>query len=138
MMGKAVIAAALAAAVVLAAGCGGGSPPRTTTQAVSRVPKCTLSAKQRRVIRRAKRMIVRMHQLEAPLKTVHEHGPMPLELELNRFLLSIGVLPVDERALLIRKAKSAVGLCQDCFDALEAIEPAVQTKLGESPCKAGF
>jgi hypothetical protein len=83
-------------------------------------------------------MIVRMHRLEAPLKTVHDHGPMPLELELNRFLLTIGVLPVDERSLLIRKAKSAVGLCRDCFDALEALEPAVQTRLGESPCKAGF
>jgi hypothetical protein len=90
------------------------------------------------VIRRAKRMIVQMHRLEQPLKTVHKHGPPKLELELNRFLLSIGVLPVDDRALLIRKAKSAVGLCQDCFDALEAMEPAVQTKTGESPCKPGF
>jgi len=83
-------------------------------------------------------MIVQMHRLDSPLKTVHAHGPMKLELLLNRFLLSIGVLPVDDRALLIRKAKSAVGLCRDCFDALEAEEPAVQTKLGESPCKPGF
>jgi len=128
--------AALAAAA-LAAGCGSSHPP-TTTRSASGPPKCTLSAKQRRVIRRAKQMIVRMHQLEAPLKTVHEHGPLKLELELNRFLLSIGVLPVDERGLLIRKAKSAVGLCRDCFDALEAIEPAEQTALGESPCKPGF
>ena len=79
-----------------------------------------------------------MHRLDSPLKTVHEHGPMKLELLLNRFLLSIGVLPVDDRALLIRKAKSAVGLCRDCFDALEALEPSLQTKFGESPCKAGF
>jgi hypothetical protein len=123
----------------LAAGCGGGSQSRTTTRAAAAgPPKCTLSAKQRRVITRAKRMIVRMHRLEQPLETVHEHGPMKLELLLNRFLLSIGVLPVDDRALLIRKAKSAVGLCRDCFDALEAMEPAVQTRLGESPCKAGF
>lgn len=101
-------------------------------------PKCTLSAKQKLVIRRANRMIVEMHRLDEPLKTVHEHGPMKLELLLNRFLLSIGVLPVDDRALLIRKAKSSVGLCHDCFEALEALEPSVQTKLGESPCKAGF
>jgi hypothetical protein len=82
-------------------------------------------------------MIVSMHRLEAPLKTVHKHGPMKLELLLNRFLLSIGVLPVDERGLLIRKAKSAVGLCRDCFDALEAMEPALQTRFGQSPCKPG-
>jgi hypothetical protein len=131
--------AVLLAGVVLAAGCGGGSHPgRTTRASAAGPPKCTLSAKQQRVIRRAKRMIVQMHRLDEPLKTVHEHGPMKLELLLNRFLLSIGVLPVDDRALLIRKAKSAVGLCHDCFEALEAEEPAVQTKLGESPCKSGF
>jgi hypothetical protein len=124
---------------VLAAGCGGGSQSRTRTRAsAAGTPKCTLSAKQRRVIARAKRMIVRMHELEQPLKTVHQTGPMKLELLLNRFLLSIGVLPVDDRALLIRKAKSAVGLCRDCFDALEAQEPATQTRFGESACKPGF
>jgi len=124
--------------IALAAGCGSGSEPGTTTRAVAPVKKCTLSVKQRRAIRRAQHMIVDMHRLEQPLKTVHEHGPMKLELELNRFLLTIGVLPVNERALLIRKAKSSVGLCRDCFDALEAVEPAVQTSLGESPCKPGF
>ena len=129
----------LVATIALAAGCGGGSQPTTATRAsAAGPPKCTLSAKQRRVIRRANRWIVQMHKLEMPLKTVHEHGPLKLELLLNRFLLSIGVLPVDDRALLIRKAKSAVGLCRDCFDALEAMEPATQTRMGESPCKPGF
>jgi len=129
----------LAAALALAAaGCGGGSQPRVTTRAsAAGPPKCTLSARQRRVIRQGDRMIVQMHKLELPLKTVHEHGPLKLELLLNRFLLSIGVLPVDDRALLIREAKSATGLCHDCFEALEAVEPAVET-LGGHPCKPGF
>jgi len=83
-------------------------------------------------------MIVRMHRIDNRLNTVHEHGPLKLELLLNRFQLSIGVLPVLQREILIRKAKGAVGLCHDCFDALEAMEPAVQTSLGESPCKPGF
>jgi hypothetical protein len=131
--------AVLVASIPLVAGCGGGSQPKAATRAsAAGPPKCTLSAKQRRVIRRANRWIVQLHKLEMPLKTVHEHGPLRLELLLNRFLMSIGVLPVDDRALLIRKAKSAVGLCRDCFDALEAMEPAVQTRLGESPCKPGF
>jgi hypothetical protein len=82
-------------------------------------------------------MILDMHRLEAPLKTVHKVGPQALELELNRFLLTVGTLPPNERGLLIRKAKSAVALCQDCFDALEALEPAVATRLGGSPCKPG-
>jgi hypothetical protein len=129
--------AVLLPAIVLAAGCGGGSHPRTTTR-VARGDNCTLSAKQHRVIRRANSMIVRMHRIDNRLNKVHEHGPMKLELLLNRFQLSIGVLPVLQREDLIRKAKSAVGLCHDCFEALEAMEPAVQTSLGESPCKAGF
>ena len=83
-------------------------------------------------------MIVDMHRRDMRLKTSHAHGPMPLELELNRFLLSIGTLPPDERGLLIRKAKSAVGLCRDCFDALEAMEPALATRTGGSPCAPGF
>ena len=129
--------AVLAAVLATAAGCGGGSQARTTTHAATAAPKCTLSAKQRRVIRRAKRMIVRMHRLELPLKNVHEVGPRKLEQELNRFMLTIGTLPPDERGLLIRQAKSAVALCQDCFDALESMEPALATRFGGRPCKSG-
>ena len=126
---KGVAIAVLAAATLAtASGCGGGS--RATTRTAAAAPKCTLSAKQRRVIVHAKRMIVQMHRLEAPLKTVHEVGPPALEHELNRFLLAIGVLPPDERGLLIRKAKSATALCRDCFDALESLEPAVATRTG--------
>lgn len=128
----------LAATLATAAGCGGGSHSSTTTRAATTAPKCTLTAKQRRVIVRARHMIVDMHRLEAPLKTVHQVGPPKLEHELNRFLLAIGVLPPDERALLIRKAKSATALCRDCFDALESLEPAVATRTGGKPCKPGF
>jgi hypothetical protein len=128
----------LAAVLATATGCGGGgSNPQPTTRAATAAPKCTLSAKQRRVIRRAKRMIVQMHRLELPLKTVHEVGPRKLEQELNRFMLTIGTLPPDERGLLIRQAKSAVALCQDCFDALESAEPALATRFGGRPCKSG-
>lgn len=82
-------------------------------------------------------MIVDMHHLEAPLKTVHEVGPPALEHELNRFLLTVGTLPPDQRGLLIRKAKSATALCRDCFDALESLEPALATRFGGRPCKSG-
>jgi hypothetical protein len=128
----------LAAILATAAGCGGGgSNPRPTTQAAAPAPKCTLSAKQRRTIQRAKRMIVQMHRLELPLRTVHEVGPRKLEQELDRFLLTIGTLPPDERGLLIRQAKSATALCRDCFDALESAEPALATRFGGRPCKSG-
>jgi hypothetical protein len=127
----------LVATVALAAtACGGSSRPRTTSAAAA--PKCSLSAKQHRAIRRARHEIALMRRLERPLNKWKPTGPEPLELAVNRFLLDIGVLPVDERGLLIRKAKAATGLCGDCFQALEALEPATQTRLGESPCKPGF
>jgi hypothetical protein len=134
----AAIAVLTAVLAIAAAGCGGGSHPQTTTRAATAARTCTISAKQLRAIRSAKRMIVQMHQLEAPLKTVHEVGPPALEHELNRFMLTVGVLPPNERALLIRRAKAATALCQDCFDALESIEPAVATRMGGRPCKPGF
>ena len=134
---RAVAAALLVGSLTLAAGCGGGTHPRTTTRRAADHPKCTLSAKQRRTIRQAQRMIADMHRLEAPLKTVHEVGPPRLEHELNRFLLTVGTLPPDQRGLLIRKAKSATALCRDCFDALESLEPALATRFGGRPCKAG-
>jgi hypothetical protein len=138
LRGKAVPIAVLAVALATAAGCGGASRPRVTTHAASGRPKCTISAKQHRTIRRLNLMIVRMHHLEAPLKTVHTHGPPALEHALNRFLMAVGTLPPDQRALLIRRAKGATALCQDCFDALEAEEPAVATRLGGKPCKPGY
>ena len=132
------------AVAVTTAGCGGGSSSDrgivapVVTVHVAAPPKCKLSAKQRRLFARLKVEIAQMHKLEAPLKVVHKHGPQKLELLLNKFLLSVGYLPVDERGDLIREAKSSVALCQDCFDALESIEPSLQTKFGESPCKPGF
>lgn len=135
---KLVVVAVLVAVLALtAAGCGGSHPRTTTRSSAAGPPKCTLTAKQLHVIRRAHQMIARMHRIDDTLKTSHEHGPMTLELLLNRFLLTVGVLPVDDRGLLIRQAKSAVGLCRDCFDALEAEEPAIETRFGGSPCKGG-
>lgn len=82
-------------------------------------------------------MIVEMHRLELPLKTVHDVGPPALEHLLNRFLLTIGTLPPDQRGDLIREAKGATGLCHDCFEALESLEPAIATRTGGRPCKPG-
>ena len=123
------------AALLLATGCGGSrhAAPQTTTSA----PRaCPLSAAQRRDVAKAKREIVRMHRLEQPLKTVHPTGPPPLENALNRFLLDVGPLPPDIKGQLMNQGKAASALCQDCFNAIEAEEPAVQTRLGRQPCAA--
>jgi hypothetical protein len=136
--GSAIAAFALAA-VLAAAGCGGSrqAAPPTTVATTTPAPRaCPLSAAQRRDVVKAKREIVLMHRLEQPLKTVHETGPMPLENAVNRFLLDVGPLPSDIKGRLMDKGKSASALCKDCFDAIEAVEPTVQTRLGRSPCAA--
>jgi hypothetical protein len=128
--------ALLAAAVTLAAGCGSGSHRATTTHAAAPPKKCPLSAKQRRDVAAAQREIVLMRKLEKPLKTVHQTGPPALENAVNRFLLDVGPLPADIKGRLMDLGKSASALCHDCFDAIEAEEPVVQTRLGSSPCAA--
>ena len=132
--GSAAAAVALAALLV-AAGCGGSrhaTPPTTT--ATSAPHACPLSAAQRRDVVKANREIVLMHRLEQPLKTVHQTGPPPLENAVNRFLLDVGPLPSDIKGRLMDKGKAASALCKDCFDALEAEEPTVQTRLGRPSC----
>jgi len=131
---KIVAAGAVVVAALAAAGCGSGHP-RTPTQAASS-GKCPLSAAQHRDVAAAKREIVRMHRLEQPLKKWRPVGPKALELAVNRFLLDVGPLPANVKGHLMDLGKSAVGLCGDCFQAIEALEPAVQTRMGSSPCAA--
>jgi hypothetical protein len=129
------IAALTLAAALLAAGCGSSrhAAAATTTSA----PRaCPLSTAQRSDVAKAKREIVLMHRLEQPLKTVHPTGAPSLENAVNRFLLDVGPLPPDIKGRLMDKGKAASALCQDCFDAIEANEPAVQTRLGRGPCAA--
>ena len=126
---------ALAAALaLLAAGCGGGHKAAAPQGTASHQHACPLSKKQYRDIAAAKREIVLMRKLEKPLKTVHATGPMKLEYAVNRFLLDVGPLPVNVKGRLMDLGKAASALCQDCFNAIEADEPTVQTRLGRSPC----
>jgi hypothetical protein len=77
-----------------------------------------------------------MHHLEQPLTRWRRTGPKKLELAVTRFLLDIGPLPMDAKEHLMNRGKSAVGLCGDCFNAIEAEEPAAQARLGRPPCAA--
>jgi hypothetical protein len=133
---RAALAVAATALAVTAAGCGGGTPKTTTaaTATSGGVKPCILSPKQRAHAAAARHEIARMHRLEAPLTTWKQTGPVALELAVERFLLDVGGLPVDLRGSLIHEAKSAVGLCGDCFQALEAEEPVMSNRLGRSRC----
>jgi hypothetical protein len=126
----ALVAVAVVVLATVAAGCGGAHSAAPVTHAKS----CPITPKLRRDIAAAKREIPRMHRLDEKLKTVHPTGPMPLEYAVNRFLLDVGPLPVNVKGRLMDLGKSAVGLCQDCFNAIEAEEPTAQTRMGRPPC----
>jgi hypothetical protein len=138
---RTALAAAVALLALAAAGCGGGggggtaqTTRATTTARAGGIRPCILSARQRAAVAAARREIARMHRLEAPLTKWKPTGPSKLELAVERFLLDVGELPVDVKAQLMNKAKSAVGLCGDCFNAIEAEEPVPTTRLGGSRC----
>ncbi len=134
---RAALAATVALLALGAAGCGGGGTaalPTTAATTTGGVRPCTLSAKQRAAVAAARHEIARMHRLEAPLTKWKPTGPYTLELAVERFLLDVGELPVDVKAQLMNRAKSAVGLCGDCFNAIEAEEPVPTTRLGGKRC----
>ena len=133
-MRVAMAVAATAVLATVAAGCGGGHPSVAPT--VTHQKSCPISRKLHRDIDAAKREIVLMHKLDNTLKTVHPFGPPKLESAVTRFLLDVGPLPVNVKGRLMDLAKSSVGLCHDCFNAIEAEEPTVQTRLGDKPCAA--
>jgi len=123
---------AASAAVVLcllASGCG-HSAEHATAHA------CVLTPRQRSAVAVALRDIRRLHRLEAPLTTYTLRGTPALQAGTNSFLLDLGRvgLPIDTRGRLLRLAKSAVGLCGLCFQALEAEEPVLDTRLGRPKC----
>jgi len=123
---------AASAAVVLcllASGCG-----RSREHATAHA--CVLTPRQRSAVAVTLRDIRRLHRIEAPLTTYTLRGTSALQAGTNRFLLDLGRvgLPIDTRGRLLRLAKSAVGLCGLCFQALEAEEPVLDTRLGRPKC----
>ncbi len=128
----------MAGLAALAAGCGSagsGTTTRTTTAQAGLKP-CLLSAGERAKVAAARREIAVMHRAEAPLTKWKPTGPTAMELAVERFLLDVGSLPVTLKGDLIDKAKASVGLCGDCFQALEAEEPVPATRLGGNRCRA--
>ena len=119
-----------------AAGCGASKHAVTPSTTSSPGRPCVLSASQRRAVAHAKADIRRLHRLEAPLHTFHERGTPAQESLTNTFLLEVGSakLPVNVRSRLFDLAKGAVGLCGDCFQAIEAEEPVMSTRLGANRC----
>jgi hypothetical protein len=124
-----------------AAGCGSGSPHRaasapTTTETTGALKPCRLTAAQRRAVAQVHADIRRLRLIQAPLHKFSEMGTPAQESVTGKLLLDLGrvKLPINVRSHLLAQAKSVVGLCGQCFQGLEAEEPVLAGRLGESRC----
>lgn len=118
--------AILAATVVALAGCGGAATTRTTTAAPATSP-CPLSHRARRAVARVPHDLAR---LRAAART-GSHAAVSRAAD--RFMLDVGYVPAVRRNRLIDEAVAAViGVCHDCFEALEAMRPIPALAIGRS------
>ena len=132
MLARALILVTLALAV---AACGANKEQAKPKEAAA-LPACKLTSAQRHAIALAEADIRRLHKIQEPLTKFSDQGTPAQERVTNKFLLDMGrtKLPINERARLLRLAKGAVGLCGQCFQGLEAAEPVLAGRLGESRC----
>jgi hypothetical protein len=137
-------ALALAAAVLglAAAGCGSSSGHAAATATVS-TPRssapCKLDRAQRRTVARALADIRRLRRIQAPMQTFSQHGAPNQEVMTGTFEMDLGSthLPLNVFSHLLHLAKTAVSLCGDCGNALEADEPVLGNRPGSSHVQEG-
>jgi hypothetical protein len=118
-----------------AAGCG-NSGAHHAAGATASIPRssapCQLDRAQRRAVARALADIRRLRRIQAPIQKFSQHGA-PGQNELTgKFLLDVGSahLPLNVFSHLIHLAKTAVSLCGDCSQGLEADEPVMGNRPG--------
>ena len=119
----------------MAAGCssGGGHPAAIATAGTPSGPApCKLDRAQRRAVARALADIRRLRRIQAPMHTFSQHGAPTQNAVTGKFLLDLGSakLPPNLHADLLHRAKTAVNLCGDCSQGLEADEPFLNNREG--------
>jgi hypothetical protein len=122
------LALAVAVLVLAAAGCGNSSrhPAATATAGTPRSSApCKLDRAQRRAVARAQADIRRLRRIQAHMRTFSQHGAPNQNVVTGKVLLDLGSanLPLNVFAYLLHRAKTAVSLCGDCSQGLEADEP---------------
>ena len=135
---------AVAVLGLVAAGCsnGGGHPAAVATASTPRSSApCKLDRAQRRTVARALADIRRLQRIQAPVQTFSQRGAPNQEVLTGKFELDLGSthLPLNVFSHLLHLAKTAVSLCGDCGNALEADEPVLGNRPGtahtqEGPC----
>jgi hypothetical protein len=113
---------------LVAAGCGngGGHPAAIATASTpSGLPPCKLDEAQRRAVTKALADIRRLRRIQAPMHTFSQHGAPGQNEMTGKLMLDLGSanLPLNVFSHLLHLGKTAVGLCGDCSQGLEADEP---------------
>ena len=132
------LALTVAVLALVASGCGsGGRHPVATAAAgtTSNLAPCKLDRAQRRTVALALADIRRLRRIQAPVQTFSQRGAPGQEVLTGKFEIDLGSshLPPDVFARLLHLAKTAVSLCGDCSNALEAEEPVLGNR-GEGRC----
>lgn len=136
------LALAVAALGLVAAGCGNNGGHAAATATVS-TPKssarCKLNRAQRRTVARALADIRRLRRIQAPVQTFSQRGAPNQEVLTGKFEMDLGSthLPLNVFSRLLHRAKTAVSLCGDCGNALEADEPVLGNRPGTSHVQEG-
>jgi hypothetical protein len=136
------LALAVAALGLVAAGCGNSSGHAAATGTVS-TPKssapCKLNRAQRRTVALALADIRRLKRIQASMQTFSQRGAPNQEVLTGKFEIDLGSthLPLNVFSHLLHLAKTAVSLCGDCGNALEADEPVLGNRPGTSHVQEG-
>jgi hypothetical protein len=123
---------------LVTAGCSnsGGHPAAIGTASTPRSSApCKLDRAQRRTVARALADIRRLRRIQAPMHTFSQHGAPTQNAVTGKLMLDLGSanLPPNVFAHLLHLAKTAVSLCGDCSQGLEADEPFLGNR-GEKRC----
>ena len=131
------LAVAAAGLAMVAAGCGdsGGHAAVTAAGTSSSLAPCKLDKAQRRTVALALADIRRLRRIQEPVQRFSQRGAPNQEVMTGKFEMDLGSshLPPDVFAHLLHLAKTAVNLCGDCSNALEAEEPVLGNR-GEGRC----
>lgn len=134
------LAVAVLGLVVTGCGSSGGHPSAATKASTptSSAP-CKLDRAQRRAIARALADIRRLRRIQAPMQRFSQHGAPHQNEVTGEFELDVGSahLPLNLFSHLIHLAKTAVSLCGDCTQGLEADEPVLGNRPGTVHAKNG-
>lgn len=131
------LALAVAGLALVAAGCGnsGGHSAATAAGTTANLAPCKLDRAQRHTVALALADIRRLRRIQAPVQTFSQRGAPHQEVMTGKLELDLGSshLPPDVFAHLLHLGKTAVNLCGDCSNALEADEPVLGNR-GEGRC----